>query len=185
MKWILAAIVTFSAQFSFANDGYIFSTDQIIEMSRNELTQLDWKVGDTANYSVDMGFIKGTMVMHVREWVEDGPWVEQNVELMGQQQKVEILFDKNDGSIITLIVNGQKQEVPENNSEIEEMEESNITVPAGTFDCIYVKIRDLDKNQTSEAWINPSLIPIAGMLQNKAPSQFGTVTIKLTSFRKN
>jgi hypothetical protein len=59
------------------------------------------------------------------------------------------------------------------NVEIEEMQEANITVPAGTFDCVYVKIRDLDKDETSEAWINPSEIPISGMLQNKAPSQFG------------
>lgn len=185
MKWILAAIFAFSAQASFATDGYVFSTDQLIEMNQHELTQLDWKVGDRGDYQIDMGFLKGTMVMHVREWVEAGPWVEQNIELMGQQQKVEILFDKNDGSIITMIVNGEKQEVPENNSEIEEMSEASITVPAGTFDCIYVKIRDLDKDQVSEAWINPNIIPIAGLLQQKAPSQFGTVTIKLTAFNKN
>lgn len=185
MKWILAAIFAFTAQASFATDGFVFSTDQLIKMNQNELTQLDWKVGDTGNYSIDMGFLKGTMVMHVREWVSDGPWVEQNIELMGQQQKVEILFDKNDGSIITMIVNGEKQEIPENNSEIEEMTEASITVPAGTFDCIYVKIRDLDKDEVSEAWINPNIIPISGLLQQKAPSQFGQVVVQLTSFTKN
>jgi hypothetical protein len=186
MKWILALAVVFSAQASLANNvGVIFSNDQIVSLATQpELNMIDWKVGDTGNYSIDMGFIKGTMVMFVREYVAEGPWVEQNIELMGQKQKVEILFDKNDGTIITMLVNGEKQEVPKNNSEIEEMKEAKITVPAGTFDCIYVKIKDLDKNQTSEAWINPNLIPISGLLQQIAPSQFGPVTIKLTSFRK-
>lgn len=187
MKWILSVAVFLTAQVSMANvSGVIFSNDQIVSLSTQpELNMIDWKVGDTGNYAIDMGFIKGTMVMHVREYVAEGPWVEQNIEMMGQKQKVEILFDKNDGTIITLLVNGEKQEVPKNNSEIEEMKEAKITVPAGTFDCIYVKIKDLDKNETSEAWINPNIIPISGLIQQKAPSQFGTVTIKLTSFRKN
>ncbi|MCB0411010.1 MAG: hypothetical protein KDD22_00695, partial [Bdellovibrionales bacterium] len=175
MKWILTLIVALSAQVSLASEaGWIFNTSELTSFaSQPELAQLDWKVGDRADYLVDMGFLKGTLVMHVREWVAEGPWIEQNIEMMGQKQKVEILFDKNDGSIITMIVNGQKQEVPKNNSEIEDMKEAKVTVPAGTFDCIYVKIKDLDKNQSSEAWINPQLIPIAGMLQQKAPSQFG------------
>lgn len=187
MKWILSAVVLLTAQFSMANvTGVVFSNDQIVSLATQpELNMIDWKVGDTGNYSIDMGFVKGTMVMHVREYVAEGPWVEQNIQMMGQKQKVEILFDKNDGSIITLLVNGEKQEVPKNNSEIEEMKEAKITVPAGTFDCIYLKIKDLDKNETSEAWINPNIIPISGLIQQKAPSQFGAVTIKLTSFRKN
>jgi hypothetical protein len=28
---------------------------------------VDWKVGDQNDYNVDMGFLKGTMVMKVRE----------------------------------------------------------------------------------------------------------------------
>lgn len=176
----------------FANVAFALPIDMIFDYSRFQdavmdqarIQMIDWKVGDRGNYNIDMGFIKGTMVMHVREYVAEGPWVEQNVDIMGQKQKVEILFDKTDGSILRLLVNGQKQEVPEQNVEIEDMQEANVTVPAGTFDCIYVKIRDTEKNETSEAWINPNLIPISGMLQNKAPSQFGTVTLQLTDFLK-
>ena len=179
----------------FVNASFALPIDSIVQFNFNELqpavmdqaeiNMIDWKVNDRLNYKIDMGFLQGTMVMHVREYVSEGPWVEQNVEMMGQKQKIEILFDKNDGKILRLLVNGEKQEIPESNMEIEDMRESNVTVPAGTFDCVYVKIRDTDKNETSEAWINPELIPISGMLQNKAPSQFGTVTLQLTDFLKN
>lgn len=184
---LLAALFV-NASFAMPIDSIVqFNYDQLQQavMDQAEIQALDWKVNDRGNYKIDMGFLQGTMVMHVREWVSEGPWVEQNVDMMGQQQKVEILFDKNDGSILRLLVNGEKQEIPESNVEIEDMREANITVPAGTFDCIYVKIKDVDKNETSEAWINPEQIPISGMLQNKAPSQFGTVTLQLTEFLKN
>ncbi|NQY99115.1 MAG: hypothetical protein HRT45_00425 [Bdellovibrionales bacterium] len=187
MKCLLALAVAFFANVSLALPiDMIFDYSQLQEsvMDQARVQMIDWKVGDRGNYTIDMGFIKGTMVMHVREYVEEGPWVEQNVDIMGQKQKVEILFDQTDGSIIRLLVNGEKQDVPESNMEVEDMQEANITVPAGTFDCVYVKIRDLDKDETSEAWINPSEIPISGMLQNKAPSQFGTVTLQLTDFLK-
>ncbi|MEO0335737.1 MAG: hypothetical protein AAF202_05060 [Pseudomonadota bacterium] len=187
MKSLMAIAVAL-----FANASFAFSIDTIFDysqlqesvMDQARVQMIDWPVGDRANYNLNAGFIRGTMVMHVREYVEEGPWVEQNVDIMGQQQKVEILFDKTDGSIVRLLVNGEKQEVPESNMEVEDMQEANITVPAGTFDCVYVKIRDIDKNETSEAWVNPSLIPISGMIQNKAPSQLGTVTLELTDFLK-
>jgi len=188
MRYLIVALATVFSASAFALPvTSIFNYTELQQnvMDQAEIQSLDWKVDDRANYSIDMGFIQGTMVMHVREWVQEGPWVEQNVDIMGQKQKVEILFDKQDGSIIQMLVNGEKQEVPEQNVEVEEMEEANITVPAGTFDCIYVKIRDLDKDETSEAWINPNIIPISGLLQNKAPSQFGQVTIQLTDYLKN
>ena len=57
-------------------------------------------------------------------------------------------------------------------------------MPAGTFDCLYAKIRDTDKNEESEAWINPDQIPMMGMLKQVAPGQFGKVTLELTAFNK-
>lgn len=146
---------------------------------------INWTVGDKADYNLSMGFIKGTMTMKVHEEITEGFWLHQDVALMGQQQKVEILIDKNDGSILQLIVNGQKQEPPKaGNQEVVEMKESSVTVPKGTFDCIYVRIKDLDKNQESEMWINPEIIPIAGMIKNVAPGQFGKVVVELTGFLK-
>ncbi|MCB0364189.1 MAG: hypothetical protein H6624_13815 [Bdellovibrionaceae bacterium] len=147
---------------------------------------LPWKIGEVANYNLDMGFIKGTAVMRVREEVADGFWLDQDMDLgfMGKQ-KIEALIDKNTGQILQLIVNGQKQNPPQpGNTEIEETKQDRITVPAGTFDCIYARIKDLDKNQSSEAWINPSIVPIAGMIKQIAPGPMGNVTMELTSFTK-
>ncbi|MCB0421766.1 MAG: hypothetical protein KDD61_12270 [Bdellovibrionales bacterium] len=145
---------------------------------------LDWKIGEAIDYSLDMGFIQGKMRMEVKTENNEGFWVHQDVDLgfMGQQ-KIEILFSKVDGRVLKIIANGQEQQLPDpNNMEIVEMKESNVTVPAGTFDCIYARIRDKQQNQESEAWINPSIVPISGMIKTIAPSQFGKITIVMTGF---
>ena len=60
-----------------------------------------------------------------------------------------------------------------------------VTVPAGTFDTIYIKIKDKANNdQISEQWVNPRDIPLSGMVKSLADSQLGKVTIELTSFKK-
>ncbi len=71
---------------------------------------LNWKVGDTNNYNLKMGFISGTMVMKVREQVSEGFWLDQDMDLgfLGKQ-KIEVLIDANDGRTIRLIVNGEEQ----------------------------------------------------------------------------
>jgi hypothetical protein len=147
---------------------------------------LPWKVGETADYNLDMGFIQGTMKMSVREETSQGFWLDQDADLgfMGQQ-KIEIHIDKNNGQILELIVNGQKQNPPApGNTEIEETRQDNITVPAGSFECIYARIKDLDKGEVTEAWINTSIVPIAGMLKQIAPGPMGNVTMELTGFNK-
>lgn len=147
---------------------------------------LDWKVGDSANYTVDMGFIKGTMDMSVRSVAADGIWMDQNVDLgFAGKQKMETLLDPNTGEIKKMLVNGKEQQIPKQNIEVIEVKEDRITVPAGTFDCIHARLKDKDKNEEINAWINPQLIPLSGMLKQVAPSQFGNVTVALKSFKKN
>lgn len=147
---------------------------------------LNWTVGDTADYNISAGFISGTMNMLVREENDKGFWVNQDMDLgFAGKQKVEILFDKSSGAVLELRVNGEKQDTPDpGNQEIVETKGTTVTVPAGTFDCLYAKIRDLDKNEDSEAWINPDLIPIVGLLKQLAPSQMGQVKVELTGFNK-
>ena len=147
---------------------------------------LEWKVGDNTQHNINMGFIQGTMDSKVREETSQGFWMEQNVDLgfMGQQL-VEIHINKNTGEIIEMIVNGQKQTPPDQgNQEIVDMQEASITVPAGTFDCVYLKIRDNSNNQESQAWLNPTVIPMTGMIKMIQPSQFGEVVVELTGFQK-
>ncbi|MCB0361149.1 MAG: hypothetical protein KDD35_00415 [Bdellovibrionales bacterium] len=147
---------------------------------------LPWKTGESASYSVDMGFIKGTSVMSVREETSVGFWLIQDMDLgfMGKQ-KAEVLVDKKTGQILELIVNGQKQQPPEpGQSEVEETRQDKVSVPAGSFDCIYARIKDISKNQTSEVWVNPSIVPISGMIKQIAPGPMGKVKMELTSFDK-
>lgn len=147
-------------------------------------TGLNWKAGDYANYNMNMGFIKGTNNTSVREVTKNGIWMIQDMDLgfMGKQ-KMEALIDQNTGEIKELIVNGEKQDVPEpGNMEIISAEESSVTVPAGTFEAIYVKIKNNDDGNISQIWINPELIPLNGSAKSISPSQFGDVTMELTAY---
>lgn len=147
---------------------------------------LNWKVGDQNNYKLDMGFIQGTMIMKLREIVSEGYWLDQDMDLgFAGKQQASILLDPNTGEIKKMIVNGQEQKIPENTTEIVEVTEDKITVPAGTFDCIHARLKDKNDGKETNAWINPQAIPLSGMLKTIQPSQFGNVTIVLTSFKKN
>ncbi len=153
-------------------------------LSNAETQGLNLVVGDTNEYDLDMGIIKGTMKMSVREEVAEGFWIDQDMDLKIQKVKVEILMDPNTGAILKLIVNGKEEQVPDSNIEIVEQKEAEVTVPAGTYRSIYLKIRDLDKNENSEVWINPQEIPINGMIKSIQPGQFGKVKINLKSSRR-
>lgn len=146
---------------------------------------LNWQVGQENNYKLNMGgFINGTMKMSVREITADGIWMVQDVDLMIQKQKVEVLIDPNNGQIKKMIVNGQEQAPPKADYEVLEQKEDHITVPAGSFDTIYIKVKDKAANDAiSEQWVNPRDIPLSGMVKSLADSQMGKVTIELTSFK--
>lgn len=146
---------------------------------------LNWKVGQENNYKLSMGgFLNGTMKMFVREIGADGIWMVQDIDLSIQKQKVEVLIDPNNGQIKKMLVNGKEQEPPKTDFEIIDQKEDHITVPAGSFDTIYIKVKDnANKGQITEQWVNPRDIPLSGMAQSKSDSQFGKVTIQLTSFK--
>lgn len=154
-------------------------------MDQAQTMGLDWKVGDQANYSIDMGFIKGSMSMSVRSIEADGIWMDQNMDLgFAGKQKIETLIDANTGAIKKMIVNGKEQQPPKQDIEVIEVKEDRITVPAGTFDCIHARLKDKEQNAEINAWINPQVVPLSGMLKQVAPSQFGNVTVVLKSFQK-
>ena len=146
---------------------------------------LDFKVGETNNYSLDMGFIKGTMIMKCREINADGIWLDQDMDLgFAGKQKISTLLDPNTGAVKKMIVNGKEQAPEKQNIEVVEVKEDHITVPAGAFDCIHATLKNKDDGKITNAWINPQQIPLSGMLKTIAPSQFGDVTVVLTSFKK-
>jgi hypothetical protein len=147
---------------------------------------LDWKVGDTNNYTVDIGgFIKGTMDMDVKSIGADGMWIDQNMDLgFAGKQQVQLLIDQNTGATKKMIVNGKDQEVPKQDITVIEVKEDHITVPAGEFDCVHARLQDNTNKQEINMWINPQLIPMSGMLKTLQPSQMGQVTILLKAFKK-
>jgi hypothetical protein len=145
---------------------------------------LNWTVGSTADYNINMGFISGTMHAQVREETPVGFWIQQDMDLgfMGAQ-KVEIHINKDTGEVIELLVNGQKQEAPDaSNTEIVESRREKVTVPKGEFDSIYVKMHDKKENKDSEAWVNPSIVPMGGMLKQVAEGPMGQITVELTDY---
>lgn len=158
--------------------------DAIMDQART--MGLVWKVGDQNSYSLDMGFIKGSMVMTVRSDEAEGYWLNQDMDLgFAGKQKAEVLIDKNTGEIKKMIVNGKEQQVPKQDIEVIEIKEDHITVPAGSFDCIHARLKDKQKNEEINTWVNPQQIPISGMLKTVQPGQFGNVTVLLKSFKKN
>lgn len=184
---LLSAVLAFSVTASAQDQIEVFDVRDLqtaLTIQASMRAGLNWKVGDRATYKLDMGgFIKGTSNNSVREDTGTAFWVVQDVDLMFQKQKVEILINKSTGQIERLLVNGQEQNVPQTESEVLEMKEDRITVAAGSFDCIYAKIRDRSDGKITEAWINPKVVPMSGTLKAVADSQFGKVVQEVTSMQ--
>ena len=159
----IAALVGFSAPAQANVDVHAMQVTAMVQAQY--FSGLNWKTGDTADYKVDMGFIQGSSHNFVREETATGFWMQQDVDLMIQKSKVEALLNKSTGQIEKLLVNGQDQSVPKNNMEVVEMKESHVDVAAGSFDCIYAKLRDKGDGKITEAWINPQAVPMSGMLK--------------------
>ncbi len=181
-----ALVITSAAQASNSVAGFLFEK-QISTIQQNIKTfGPNWAVGDTCDYKLNMGgFLNGTMKMYVREIGADGMWIVQEVDMMIQKQTVEMLLDTATGEVKKVLVDGREQSLPESDPEIIEQKEANVTVPAGTYQSIYLKIKDNAQNGAiSEMWVNPRDIPISGMLKSIQDSQLGKVTIELVSFIK-
>ncbi len=188
-KGLIIGAVMAASSFGWAATTIV---DVVVDISQHAILDdaraagLNWKVGDTANYNVDMGgFIKGTMVMNVREISTEGIWLDQNVDLgFAGKQVMSMLLDPNTGEVKKMLVNGQPHDIPENNMEVVKVEEDKVTVPAGTFECVHATLKDKKTNQEADMWMNPALVPMSGMIKAIQPSQLGKVTIVLKNFKK-
>jgi hypothetical protein len=143
---------------------------------------LNWKVGDKANYNIDLGgLLKGTVVAEVTKDTGTGFWFTQDIDLQIQKQKVEVLINKSNGQIEKILMNGKEQEIPKNESEIVEMKEDKVTVPLGSFDAIHAKIKDKKTGEISDAWVNPKICPLTGILKSVGNTQLGKITQEATA----
>ena len=186
MKIVLASLLMAGLSWAASPVNFINETvSKVVTATVETQNVIEWKKGDTNSYNLDMGFIQGSMVQTVRDITSEGMWVDQNMDLgFAGKQTASQLIDPATGEIKKMIVNGKEQEVPKNESEVIEVTESSITVPAGTFECLFAKIKDKKSGDITQAWINPEKVSVGGMLKIIQPSQFGNVTIVLKSFTK-
>ena len=186
-KTLFASLVlafSMNASASTVFDILIETQNQAIQSQVQPLA-LTWKVGDSANYNINMGFIQGTMVMKVASSGEEGIWMHQDMDLgfMGKQQ-VQTLIDQNTGAVKKMIVNGKEEQVPDTKLEVISTNQEKITVPAGTFDSMHVVAREEGKTEDINVWMNPLIVPMSGMLKQVAPGPMGEVTVECTGFNK-
>ena len=86
------------------------------------------------------------------------------------------------GAIKKVIVNGQEQAPPDpNDVQIISENKASVTVPAGAFpNCIDVKAHIKSQNTDEEMWIDPTNVPVAGLVKLAASSQGIPITGELT-----
>lgn len=190
MRTIALVVSLMMGSMAFANGltDLMATTGQQIVMSEVGTLGFNLKKGDEANYKVDMSIIKGSMKMLVMDVVAEGIWIQQLVDLgFAGKQDIQQLIDPSTGQIKKMIVNGKEQAPPAaGNQEIIETKEDTVTVPAGTFTCLYVKVKVTQDGKAQEAqqWVNPKLVAVFGMVKMITASQFGPVTVELTSSKR-
>ncbi len=145
-----------------------------------------FKEGESATYDMTIaGFIPATMVMSIKSVTAAEVVLNQTVNILGQEQSCDVSMDPNTGAIKKMVCNGQEQKPPEGGEiEVIESKEASVTVPAGTFQTIYFKVKQKSDNSIVEQWVNPKLIPVGGMVKSVIPSQIGEVVAQLKSFVK-
>ncbi len=193
MKSFIIAMITAVSFGAFAaptNNTVTSELNQVVVKALSAPGPIDWKVGDTANYKIDMagGFISGTMVVAVKSITATDLVITQDMDLgfLGKQN-CEATMDPNTGASKKLVCNGQEQNQggDANDVEVVDMKEASVTVPAGTFQCVYIKAHIKSQDSDVEQWVNPKLVPVLGMIKTIAQSQMGPMTVELTSFKKN
>jgi hypothetical protein len=187
-NFILMALLFAGVQSYATTDAHIQTVMRFVAPQNvSPLAVLQWKINDSCDYNLKGGFLSGSIRMFVREENEKGFWVQQDVDLgfMGKQ-KVETLYDKNNGQILEVRVEGEKKDLPsQDDMEIVESRRERVTVPKDTYDSIYMKLRNKKDNKETQLWVNPSQIPIGGLLKTISASEIGEISLELTNFQKN
>lgn len=172
-----------SASFASTDFALIQQVEQIVlnqaMLGVNPLNMIDWKVGDTNQYTISIGPMAnfGSMVQTVEKEEGNGVWLKQDMDLKVQKQVVEILLDRADGSVKKVLINGKEQSIPDQNLEIIETNTTTITVPAGTFQVMYVKAKQDGK--IVELWANMVDIAMDGMAKTIADTGMGGMSMTL------
>lgn len=153
--------------------------------------RINWQVGDFHDFGISLASMgelgQGHKEVTKEDTAQNAIWLVQTLDVMGQAQKVEALISRVDGHEIKRIVNGKEEQVGKDDTQIDiiEQSESTVTVPAGTFDCMYIKAKITQKGQEPqevELYINPTDVNLDGTLKMIMQSQYGAVTLELKKF---
>ena len=146
---------------------------------------IKWKVGDSTTYDIELGQFGELGTMLKAAFKEEGKaiWVRNSADLGAQKDVTEILVNRADGKILKMIRNGKEEEVPNDEIEIISQEYTEITVPAGTFECLHVVAKS-KQTEKMEIWANPQAVSLDGTLQMSIETQFGEMILKLTQYKR-
>ena len=157
------------------------SIHRALHQSADTMNLIDWKVGEYANFNISSPFGSGEMKKWVNSEEGEAIWVHSEISMAGQTQTAQLKISRVTGEILEYIENGQKKAPPsQDGTEIIEQTEEQVTVPAGTFDSIRIKIRTAD-GKNLETWINPSQVTMEGTIKTIVKT-FITLTMELTTF---
>jgi hypothetical protein len=190
IRSILATLVLVTGCFASATTISAFTYDLVegvLSSQVHSMAGLNFKQGDTAAYKMSIAsFINGTMTTTVKSVAVDAVVITQDVSIMGQAQSCDSTINPQTGQIKSIVCNGKPQDANQQGDiEVVDSKEDSVTVPAGTFDCLYVKAHNKKDNTDIEQWINPKLVPVMGLVKMNAPTQLGTMVAELTSFKRN
>ena len=100
---------------------------------------LDWKVGDVAEYNVSAGILgKGKMIKTVVEDTGKALWILEDMNIPSHKETIKKLYNKEDGKILSVVRAGSAQNPEDSKIEIATQENTQITVPAGTFNVLHI-----------------------------------------------
>ena len=144
-----------------------------------------WKVGDTAEYDVSVGSFgkMGTMKKFVASEEKGAIWMRQEVKLSFQNEVIEVLLSREDGTVLKMRRNGKDEPVPNDPLEIISTEYADVTVPAGTFRVLYVVAKNKQVSKI-ELWLNPQETVMDGSIKTVMASQVGAVKMEMTRFQR-
>lgn len=149
------------------------------------LALIDWKVGDSQDYKVTLGFgLEGTM--HKDAFKEEGNaiWIRQELKLPVANDSSELLIDRNSGKVLKFIHNGKEEQVPDDKIEIVSSKNDVVEVPAGKFKVLHVTAKSKNVQQI-EIWLNPRDISLDGAAKVYMDQGMMKITMELTKFVKN
>ncbi len=188
MKTLLIFYVLLGVVSTSFSQAKIFTVAEIhqleIENSLHAQALIDWKVGDSQDYKVKMGFgLPGSLQKKATKEEGNGIWIYQEMKLGPVKDISELLVDRNTGQVLKFIHNGKEEKVPDTQIEVISIKNESIEVPAGKFKVMHITAKSKQAKQI-EMWVNNREIALDGAAKVYLDQGLIKVTMELTKFLK-